>query len=46
MADDTRINVSETLDAGAEFIPKYYAATHDIVGVPEIDIEDSVSSSK
>ena len=45
MAEQSEINVEPTADSGAQLVPKYYKATHAIVGVPVVDIEDAANSA-
>ena len=45
MANRSGINVTETSDTGAQLVPKYHKATHDIVGVPVMEIKDAASSA-
>ena len=45
MADDGGFNLTPGEDGGAQYVAKYHKLTHDVVGVPVMDIKDSISSA-
>ena len=45
MANDSGLVINKDSGEGAKFIPQYHTATHDIVGVPVMEINDSASSA-
>ena len=44
MVEGSGIDVESNDEGGARVVPKYHTSTHDIVGVPVIDIKDAAGS--